>query len=88
MTGAHRVIYGTRVAGHDEVLAQVLSLPENARADIALQLLDSLAPEDPHDEQEWIVEVERRARRVLSGWTGGSPWEEVRARIERRVRER
>lgn len=33
-------------------------------------------------EKEWGVEIERRARRALAGESQGTPWEEVKRRIE------
>ena len=39
-------------------------------------------------QREWGEEIERRARRVLAGQSTGEPWEDVRYRIERRLKER
>ena len=50
-----------------KLLAEALLLDEGARATLALELMDSLSPPDPRDEASWIEEIERRARRALSG---------------------
>ena len=39
-------------------------------------------------EAEWAVEIEKRARRVLSGQSEGVPWEDVRRRAEAELRKR
>ena len=72
-----------------EVLEQALALPVNERADVAAELLASLdeAPASNRREVEvaWAREIERRARRVMSGESAGEPWEDVRGRILRRL---
>jgi len=49
------------------LLAEALQLDDEARATLALELLDSVSPPDPRDEVSWIEEIERRARRALAG---------------------
>jgi putative addiction module component (TIGR02574 family) len=44
--------------------------------------------EDPDAAAAWTAELERRAKRVLSGESQGIPWEDVRARILERLGER
>ena len=72
-----------------EVLREALALPAEERADVAAELLASLdeAPaEDPAEvEAAWAREIERRARRVMSGESAGEAWEDVRARVVRRL---
>jgi putative addiction module component (TIGR02574 family) len=72
------------------VLRDALDLPIDERADLAAELLASLDADGPEDqaavEEAWAKEVERRARRVLSGESQGIPWEEVRARAESALR--
>jgi len=47
---------------------QVLSLPENERAELARDLIRSLDAEaDPDAARKWADEIERRARAVLDG---------------------
>ena len=64
------------------------------RADVATQLLASLedaaenADSAEQVEAEWAVEIERRARRVLSGESAGIPWQDVRRRAEEEIRRR
>ena len=69
-----------------------MTLPVEERADVAAELLASLdeAPEQSAAEVEaaWAHEIERRARRVMNGESTGEPWEDVRARVVRRLTER
>jgi hypothetical protein len=54
-----------------------------------LASLDEAPPEDPADvEAAWAREIERRARRVMSGESKGESWEDVRARVMQRLTER
>jgi putative addiction module component (TIGR02574 family) len=75
-----------------ELLREALSLPIDERADVAAELLaslDEVSPENPADvEAAWAHEIERRARRVMSGESAGEPWEDVRARVVQRLIER
>ncbi len=74
------------------VLREALALPVDQRADVAAELLASLDETPPSDQAEveaaWAREIERRARRVMAGESAGEPWEEVRARVLRRLTER
>lgn len=66
------------------VLREALALPERDRADIAAELLASLpGPEGglEIDSDEWLREIEDRARRVLSGETQLEDWDTVEQRI-------
>ena len=68
-----------------ELLREALALPVDERADVAAQLLASLNDEDVATEDieaAWAAEIEKRARRVLSGQSEGIPWEDVRRRAE------
>ena len=73
-----------------ELLRDAMALPVKERADLAAELLASLddaAAEDPAEvEAAWAAEIERRARRVMAGETGGIPWEDVRRRAEAELR--
>ena len=75
-----------------QVLREALALPIDQRADIAAELLASLdeSPTMNRDaiEAAWVREIERRARRVMAGESDGEPWEDVRARVARRLAER
>ena len=59
---------------------------------MAAELLASLdeAPATNPTEVEaaWAHEIERRARRVMSGESVGEPWEDVRARVTQRLAKR
>ena len=74
------------------LLREVLTLPTAERADVAAELLASLddAPPDSPAEVEaaWAQEIERRARRVMSGESAGEAWEDVRARVVNRLTSR
>mgnify|MGYP003335863916 CR=1 FL=1 len=60
-----------------EVLRDALALPLDERANVAAELLASLdegSGEDPAAvEAAWVAEIERRARRVMSGESQGVP---------------
>jgi putative addiction module component (TIGR02574 family) len=68
------------------LLDQVLSLPEQQRAEIAVRLLESLEPEVQADvEAAWAEEIESRCAAVDAGTLSTSDWKDVRARIERDI---
>jgi putative addiction module component (TIGR02574 family) len=75
-----------------ELLREALTLPIAERADVAAELLASLdeaKAENPAEvEAAWAAEIERRARRVMTGESVGVPWEEVRRRAEADLRKR
>jgi putative addiction module component (TIGR02574 family) len=75
-----------------ELLREALTLPVAERADVAAELLASLddaETEDPAEvEAAWAAEIERRARKVMSGASAGVPWEDVRRRAEAELRKR
>jgi len=71
----------------EKVLQEALELPEQERADVVFGLLDSFgaprhAPE--RTDEEWIVEIERRAQAAIDG-EPGVLWEEARSAIKRRL---
>jgi putative addiction module component (TIGR02574 family) len=73
------------------LLREALLLSPHERADVAAELLASLddTNENPAEvEAAWAAEIERRARRVLSGESAGEPWEDVRDRIARLLTKR
>jgi putative addiction module component (TIGR02574 family) len=55
------------MATRDELFAAALGLPEDERAKLANQLLDSLGMPDDEVSEAWCVEIERRARDALEG---------------------
>lgn len=69
------------------LLEEALQLPDGQRADLAAELLASLAPATPAEtrtDAEWLTTIERRARAALGG-SPGIPWDQARQEIERRV---
>jgi putative addiction module component (TIGR02574 family) len=73
-----------------KVLKEALELPEGERADLVCNLLDSFGSPPQSSErsdEEWIGEIERRARAAMAG-EPGIPWEEARAELERRLAHR
>jgi putative addiction module component (TIGR02574 family) len=68
------------------LLDQVLSLPEQTRAEIALRLLESLESETQADvDAAWAEEIESRCAAVDDGTLPTSEWKDVRSRIERDI---
>ena len=63
-----------------KLLAEALQLDDEARATLALELMDSLSPPDPRDEASWIDTIERRALRAMSG---AEPGVEVDVAVDR-----
>lgn len=75
-----------------ELLREALALPVEERADVAAELLASLDEPPTSDiaavEAAWAREIERRARRVMSGESVGEPWDDVRRRVAQRLADR
>lgn len=73
------------------ILREALALPVDDRARVAAELmasLEDLPTEDPAAvEAAWATEIQRRARRVLSGESAGESWDTVRERTARRLAE-
>ncbi|MDZ7676031.1 MAG: addiction module protein [Acidimicrobiales bacterium] len=73
----------------DTVLHEALALPVDRRAEVAAQLLASLDEPEQDDpdtiRREWAEELERRARRAISGEDPGEPWPQVRDRIRSKL---
>jgi putative addiction module component (TIGR02574 family) len=67
-------------------LKEALELPEDERAELVCDLIDSFGapPSSERTDEEWIAEIERRARAAIAG-EPGIPWEEVRAAVKRRL---
>ena len=67
-----------------KLLSKVLKLPVEARAALAVKLIDSLDSEVDQDaEDRWSEEIERRLAEVDAGQVATIPWSEVRASILR-----
>lgn len=70
------------------VLRDALALSEGDRADLAAELLASLPAPDGGlevDSDEWLREIERRARSVVSGETELEDWDTVEERIRAKL---
>ncbi|HEY1739911.1 MAG TPA: addiction module protein [Acidimicrobiia bacterium] len=63
-----------------KLLEDAMALSEDERLDLAEQLMSSL----PVDE-DWMAELERRARRALADPHGGEAWDVVKRRLAARV---
>lgn len=69
-----------------QLLHEALELPADARAALADFLLDSLdTAEDADVEQAWRHEIERRIVSLDEGSAKLVPWEDVHARLSRRL---
>ncbi len=68
-----------------ELEAEALKLPVEARGELATRLLESLEPSDSEIQERWIREAERRAEEMRSGRVRGEPIDEVLARIRARL---
>jgi putative addiction module component (TIGR02574 family) len=70
----------------EDVLRDALELADKERAELVIELLDSLEPALPSDrtDEAWIGEVERRARAALAGSPGVS-WDTARAQVKDRL---
>jgi putative addiction module component (TIGR02574 family) len=67
-------------------LADALRLDDNARAELAAELLASLdGPADPDADSAWNVEIERRITAIEAGTIPLEPWEHIRRRIEKDI---
>lgn len=69
-----------------EIFQSALQLAEDERVALAGLLLSQTdAPADSGWEQAWGREIERRARELDLGAIQAVPWEEVRARLIRKL---
>ena len=68
------------------VLADALRLDDEARAELAAELLASLdGPADPDAERAWDAEIERRIAAIEAGTISLEPWDQVKRRIEKEI---
>lgn len=66
------------------VLADALRLDEQARAEVAAELIASLdGPADAAVESLWAAEIERRVAAIEAGIAPLESWEDVRRRLDR-----
>jgi len=71
----------------DRLLEEVLKLAPDERARIVTELLATLEPDLPsqrRSDEEWIKEIERRARAAMAG-SAGTSWTEARRQIQSRL---
>lgn len=68
------------------LLADALRLDDDARAELAAELLASLdGPADPDAESAWDAEIERRIAAIEAGAIQLEPWEQVKRRIDKDI---
>lgn len=71
-----------------QLLQEVLDLPAEERDAFAAKLLETLdSPADTRTDAEWATEIERRMQEALESDWKGHTWEEVRADVERSLRD-
>lgn len=82
MTSQARLLSMTKNV--EELVERARALPRDQQAELAselLALLDEGRDDAEVGEREWADELGRRAQRVISGESRGTPWPELRARI-------
>lgn len=65
----------------DKLFEDAQALPDEERAILALQLLDSVGEPEPEIERTWRDEVRRRIEDIDAGRATLTPWAEARRRI-------
>ena len=73
-----------------QLLKDALQLPDQQRAELVVELLDSLPSAEPGQERsdaQWLAEIERRARAAQAG-AGGVSCEEARKQVLDRLPKR
>ncbi len=65
----------------DKLFEDAQALPDEERAILALQLLDSVGEGEPEIERAWRDEVRRRLADIDAGGAKLTPWDEARQRI-------
>jgi putative addiction module component (TIGR02574 family) len=71
----------------EEVLDYLLRLPDDLRADIAMELVASLVQTEDDEEidEALIAEIERRRSEIADGRAQTIPWETVHARLLKKL---
>ena len=73
-------------ADANKLLSEALTLSAEERARMAAALIASLdGKPDEGVEKAWADEIERRARRALSGASVGMDWDQAVAQIEQEL---
>ncbi|MBA5867421.1 MAG: hypothetical protein GDA67_12090 [Nitrospira sp. CR1.3] len=73
-----------------QLLKDALQLPDQQRAELVVELLDSLPPAEPgqaRSDAQWLAEIERRARAAQAGAAGVS-WDDTRKQVVDRLPKR
>lgn len=65
----------------DKLFEDAQALPDEERAILALQLLDSVGEPESEIERAWRDEVRRRLEDIDAGHATLAPWDEARRRI-------
>ena len=65
----------------DQLFEEAQALPDEERAILALQLLDSVGEPESEIERAWSDEVRQRIEDIDAGRATLSPWDEARRRI-------
>jgi putative addiction module component (TIGR02574 family) len=65
----------------DKLFEDAMALPDEERAILALQLLDSVGEPEGEIERAWRDEVKRRLDDVDAGRATLTPWNDARRRI-------
>jgi hypothetical protein len=71
-----------------EILEQIRRLPENERREVAGQILEEFGDVDDGLTSEQIEEAELRGERLTRNPESGIPWEQVRAELPERLKNR
>jgi len=67
------------VAQTQEVMQAALQLPDDDRFEIVRRLIDSLPPQfELEVDDDWVVELERRAAEIDSGTATTISWDELK----------
>lgn len=73
-----------------QLLKDALQLPDQQRAELVVELLDSLPPTEPRQvrsDADWLAEIDRRARAAQAG-VPGVAWEDARKQVLDRLPKR
>jgi putative addiction module component (TIGR02574 family) len=70
----------------EELKSSASNLSKSDRANLASFLLTTIDPEPVEEDEEWNIEMARRAEEILSGKAVGRPVEEVLAELRAKSR--
>jgi putative addiction module component (TIGR02574 family) len=73
-----------------QLLKDALQLPDQQRAELVVELLDSLPPTElgqVRSDADWLAEIDRRARAAQAG-VPGVAWEDARKQVLDRLPKR